>query len=91
MLNTLSDACARTCQLAEPKEGERSCYGRRSWLKCLTYRPLITQQRLVHVSLVEDRQQGIYEDVLKSLSTANGWEHLLNAGRDHLRKTYLRC
>ncbi len=26
--------------------------------------------------------------MLKSLSTANGWKHLLNAGADHLRKTY---
>lgn len=81
MLNALSDARARDTLARTDKEGEEVVMddGRVVKMSNLQAADYYNKARS-HIAGEDEAAKEFNEDVLKSLSTANGWKHLLNAG-----------
>lgn len=81
MLNALSDARARDTLARTDKEGEEVVMddGRVVKMSNLQAADYYNKARS-RIAGEDEAAKEFNEDVLKSLSTANGWKHLLNAG-----------
>lgn len=81
MLNALSDARARDTLARTDKEGEEVVMddGRAVKMSNLQAADYYNKARS-RIAGEDEATKEFNEDVLKSLSTANGWKHLLNAG-----------
>lgn len=81
MLNALSDARARDTLARTDKEGEEVVMddGRVVKMSNLQAADYYNKARS-RIAGEDEASKEFNEDVLKSLSTANGWKHLLNAG-----------
>lgn len=81
MLNALSDARARDTLARTDKEGEEVVMddGRVVKMSNLQAADYYNKARS-RIAGEDESAKEFNEDVLKSLSTANGWKHLLNAG-----------
>lgn len=81
MLNALSDARARDTLARTDKEGEEVVMddGRVVKMSNLQAADYYNKARS-RIAGEDEATKEFNEDVLKSLSTANGWKHLLNAG-----------
>lgn len=81
MLNALSDARSRDTLVRTDKEGEEVVMddGRVVKMSNLQAADYYNKARS-RIAGEDEAAKEFNEDVLKSLSTANGWKHLLNAG-----------
>lgn len=81
MLNALSDARARDTLARTDKEGEEVVMDDGSVVKMSNLQAADYYNKArSRIAGEEEAAKEFNEDVLKSLSTANGWKHLLNAG-----------
>nr|DAS43189.1 MAG TPA: hypothetical protein [Caudoviricetes sp.] len=81
MLNALSDARARDTLARTDKEGEEVVMDDGSVVKMSNLQAADYYNKArSRIAGEEEASKEFNEDVLKSLSTANGWKHLWNAG-----------
>lgn len=81
MLNALSDARARDTLARTDKEGEEVVMDDGSVVKMSNLQAADYYNKArSRIAGEDEAAKEFNEDVLKSLSTANGWKHLLNAG-----------
>jgi len=81
MLNALSDARARDTLARTDKEGEEVVMDDGSVVKMSNLQASDYYNKArSRIAGEDEAAKEFNEDVLKSLSTANGWKHLLNAG-----------
>lgn len=81
MLNALSDARARDTLARTDKEGEEVVMDDGSVIKMSNLQAADYYNKArSRIAGEEEAAKEFNDDILKSLSTANGWKHLLNAG-----------
>lgn len=81
MLNALSDARARDTLARTDKEGEEVVMDDGSVVKMSNLQAADYYNKArSRIAGEDEAAKEFNEDVIKSLSTANGWKHLLNAG-----------